>query len=355
VIHFVTPRSGAFGIRDFVDLHAPDLANALTVHHYEELPGCRSVPSGTWIFAALDQLTAGGMALVQELAGQLQQPQSESRVLNDPSRVLLRYGLLERLHAEGLNVHRAARAGSRLGDLRYPVFVREEFQHNGAISPLLKDAVDLRNALGVAARRGYQLDELLVVEFVDTQDAVGRYQRYAAFVIDGTIVAKELMSGTEWMLKSPASAPEAADLLAEREWVIGNPHEQELRVIFDVAGVDYGRIDFGLIDGRIETWEINLNPTIRRGRTPDRTPLSAALDALREPTRQHFTRSFVDALRAADPYTSTRAVPVRYSAATVRQAAPMIRPDGRRWHRLVERTLGRVPLLKRALAALRAR
>jgi hypothetical protein len=32
--------------------------------------------------------------------------------------------------------------------------------------------------------------------------------------------------------------------------------------IFDRAGITYGRIDYGLLSGRIQVWEINTNPMV---------------------------------------------------------------------------------------------
>src|SRR5262249_42167607 len=40
------------------------------------------------------------------------------------------------------------------------------------------------------------------------------------------------------------------------------PHRQALGEIFQAAGIEYGRIDYSVLDGRIVTWEINTNPTI---------------------------------------------------------------------------------------------
>ena len=41
-----------------------------------------------------------------------------------------------------------------------------------------------------------------------------------------------------------------------------NPHEAELRAIFKLARIDYGRIDYGIKDGQIQVWEINTNPML---------------------------------------------------------------------------------------------
>jgi len=45
-----------------------------------------------------------------------------------------------------------------------------------------------------------------------------------------------------------------------------------LRRIFDIAGIDYGRIDYSLRDGAVETWEINTNPVHMVAAVPPGTP-----------------------------------------------------------------------------------
>jgi hypothetical protein len=54
--------------------------------------------------------------------------------------------------------------------------------------------------------------------------------------------------------------------VADNPSYIGIPHREELRQIFDLAGITYGRIDYGLRAEKIQVWEINLNPTLIQGR-----------------------------------------------------------------------------------------
>jgi hypothetical protein len=51
-------------------------------------------------------------------------------------------------------------------------------------------------------------------------------------------------------------------LREEREFVETNPHEAWVREVFRVAGVEYGRIDYAILDGRPQAWEINTNPGV---------------------------------------------------------------------------------------------
>ena len=350
MIHFVVNRDGAFLMRDFVELHAPTLAPHIGIVHYEDLPARTTLASGTYIFAALDQLTPGGMALVRELVSQLRNPASGCRVLNDPDKVKLRFELLSTLHRAGLNRHAVARVSDRAPNVRFPVFVREESQHHGSITPLLRNHRELQRAIGRALLRGYRLSELLIVEYCETGDTRGRYHRYSAFVVGSQVIGRELMVGDTWLLKSHGNAPTLAEVAAENAYVIGNEHAAQLAPIFAIAGIEYGRIDYSVVDGRIETWEINTNPTIRRGRQLDPLPIPDEINRLRDPMRAHFTKAFADALLAHDIESPMREIDVRYSAECLRRAHPMVRDDGMTWFRHVARALTPlVPVLNRAI------
>ena len=56
--------------------------------------------------------------------------------------------------------------------------------------------------------------------------------------------------------------PVEAQIRAEARYVAENPHADEIRKIFEIARIDYGRIDYSLKNGQIRVWEINTNPVI---------------------------------------------------------------------------------------------
>ncbi len=98
-------------------------------------------------------------------------------------------------------------------------------------------------------------------------------------------------------------------ILEERAYIVGNPHEAQLREIFGIAGVGYGRIDYAVLNGRVQTWEINLHPTIGRGPGEDRKKrVPPELEPLRDVGKAHFHRGFSAAWEAVD-------IPVRRKAA----------------------------------------
>ena len=65
-------------------------------------------------------------------------------------------------------------------------------------------------------------------------------------------------------------------MASERHFVEANLYESILRRAFDLAGIDYGRADFSIVDGAPQIYEINTNPkhasrhALERETHPDR-------------------------------------------------------------------------------------
>jgi hypothetical protein len=102
------------------------------------------------------------------------------------------------------------------------------------------------------------------------------------------------------MLKFGGSEFSRSMVEEELDYLVSNPHEAALREIFALAGVGYGRIDYSMKDGRLVTWEINLNPTIGRGRRPSTGKVPPELEATRRRGKEHFYRRFREAWEAVD-------------------------------------------------------
>ena len=299
MIRFVVPAGHEFGMREYLEYWGRNVADRFHILYLEALAEKAVVSRGAYLFAGLDRLDEGQMELAVAVANEI--ADAGWAVYNHPARVLTRLPLLEELHARGLNDFAVRRAGDSFAGLRFPVFLRQEAAHNGAVSDLLQTPQALRAALGRAVLRGYPVSDLLVMEFLDTQDQEGFYRKYAAFNVGGTIVPRSLAHGRAWMLKHRASDFTRKMMEEERAYVLGNPHAESLRDIFRVAGVDYGRIDYAVLDGRVQTWEINLNPTIGRGLRPSSGSIPEALQPLRIEARDRFYSAFESALAALDP------------------------------------------------------
>jgi hypothetical protein len=92
-------------------------------------------------------------------------------------------------------------------------------------------------------------------------DTRGLYRKYGAFIIGNRVFPKSVQFSRHWVQKSQAlKEPEL--LREEIEYVEQNPHEKVLREIFALARIEYGRMDYGILNDRVQVWEINTNPTI---------------------------------------------------------------------------------------------
>lgn len=323
MIHFLVPRSGGFTIGEYLESRGRGLADFATVLHYEDLLAGQTLPVGTYVFAALDQLYPADRAAMGRWADAL--VQAGARVLNSPRDILLRLELLEELSRRGLNRHTATRADGDWSRLRFPVFLREEHRHTGALTSLLQTSSEVQAALARALIRGHRLKDLLVVEFCDCVSPDGFFRKYSAFAVGSQILPKNMAHRRHWMVKHGESEFTSEMILEERAYVFGNPHEHELRRLFDLARVDYGRIDYSLKDGAIETWEINTNPAIGAGLrsgTTDHVP--SQLEPLRQPAKEQFDRLFQAAFEAVDSKVSSEAV-VAFSKGAL--ARPIVTRD----------------------------
>ena len=113
----------------------------MRIIHYEDLPDRARFERGTYILTALEYMSPPMLALLTAIHGQLAGVEG-FRFLNHPVRTLRRFDLLRELERRGENPFRAVRAGGDLEGLRYPVFLRAERSHDGAVraSPFGREA-----------------------------------------------------------------------------------------------------------------------------------------------------------------------------------------------------------------------
>jgi hypothetical protein len=283
VITFWVSRDDAAGFAHYLETRGAEIRDRFTVRCYDwkgmasgQLP---PVAGGAQIFAAVDRLNEPEREAAAQLYRQVSAVQPAVPMLNDPASCLLRPRLLDRLAREGINAFRCypAEAAERVG--RFPVFVRESFGHSGALTPLLDSAAALRSALRTLRLRGYRRRELLIVEFLDTSRD-GRFRKYSAFRVGDAIVPAHIMVGREWVMKAESNERTLASAEEELAFVEDNPHEHWLRQVFALAGIAYGRIDYAMLEGRGQVWEINLNPTIGRGPQAKVRPMTPEVEAV---------------------------------------------------------------------------
>ncbi|MGA3185532.1 MAG: hypothetical protein ABSF22_00350 [Bryobacteraceae bacterium] len=263
---------------------------------YPELFRTRSMPRGAWIFTALDALSDAELGMVHHL-------QSAARdaglpVFNPAREALHRYELLQALHQSGRNDFRAYRADGPLDAIRYPVFVRLANEHDGSLTPLLHDRAALRRAMAYLSLRALPRRELLVVEFCETVSADGLYRKYSIFRIGNAYIPRYLHIGPHWMTKSDTRGADEALIAEEMDYLRQNPHASWVREVFEMAHIEYGRLDYGLRNGRPQAWEINFTPVLAGN--PNR-PGERQINRLTHPAKELAHAAIKEAFERIDP------------------------------------------------------
>lgn len=239
MIYYLVTRPHSYTIATFVQGWGKALAGRVTVGAYDGLLGGGELPpGGVVIFSDLDRLAPAERAALAPVHARL------PRALNDPARSLLRFELLRALYARGINQFNVHRFGD--APARFPVFLRPDAGFLNK-APALQSTLD-----GIPPGH-------IAVEFCDTADADGIYRKYGAFVVGERIVPRHLFFSRDWLVKG-ADLCDPAYLDEEIAYVKGNPHAAQLLEVCRTAHIGWGRIDYALVDGRIQVWEINTNP-----------------------------------------------------------------------------------------------
>lgn len=260
MVVFVTLPAGAGHVGYFLNRYGHAHARKMAEIAYHDLARRSSVPGGVYVFCDRERMSEVQRKLAIRLWDQLAVGGESVRLLNNPRTQLSRFDLLNKLHQEDINDFRAFRADALPKDLRWPVFVRQENDHAGPKSGLIHNSDDLWRAIAQGVLGGANLRDVLVVEYVDAVSPDGAYRKYGAYRVGGRIFGQHLLLGTEWSVKSDKRHKTPQAQQENRDYFLQNPHRDLLMPYFEMAGIEYGRVDYAFVDGRIQIWEINDNP-----------------------------------------------------------------------------------------------
>lgn len=242
---------------------------------YDRLDLAEPMPPGVYLLTDFERLLRPERRFVRRLHDRLAAHPDRYRVINDPAKWKDRFTLVNALADAGINGYRAYRLHEIDQRVRYPVFVRRDNDHEAPRSPLLHSRDELRQYL----RHRHPRDRLwpgnlMVVEYSDAGRCGERYHKYAAMKIGDRLIARHVLCSGDWIVKH-ADVIDDALAAEEAAFVDAFAHRDQVARAFEIAGVDYGRIDYAVRDGRIRVWEINTNPVIAveaEGLAPPRLP-----------------------------------------------------------------------------------
>lgn len=282
-------------MREFLaDLGKP-LVDIVRVHNYTEFLRNRRLPArATYVFSDVDRLSGSQSVSIFDRWKRLED--AGARLLNHPLRVMRRYDLLRWAYENGINSFDSYMVIEHRKPKRFPVFIRRAFDHEGSISPLIRNQAELDNAIAAMRAASEWPGDKIITEYIDVSNADGVFRKYAAFRIGDVLFPRQIMAAKQWIVKKPEfDSPELA--AEEAAYLETNPHGEQLMRIFEAARVEYGRIDYCVVDGRVQVFEINTNPSIIgvSSTAQIRDP-----NSLRGPTYRRAIDRYIEAFAALD-------------------------------------------------------
>lgn len=245
---------------EFLNSRGQALKGRVQVILPHELATQRRLQVGTYIFTDPDLWTPWQ----REVLGQVWQTLAEhagSRLLNNPIAHLGRLEFQRSLVAEGINNFRTFTASALPSNLRFPVFLRFADDHKGARSPLLEDWEQLEEGLLRAALGGADHEKLLITEFSETVGEDGLYRKYGVYRIGKHIIPRLINFDRSWVVKSPNVVTQQT-LKEEMDFLQFFSDHRTISHMFDLGGLEFGRVDYSFENGQMRVWEINPNPVI---------------------------------------------------------------------------------------------
>ena len=284
MIHFILARNNSFTIKKYLGKRGKSIANIVKIIYYDNLTELLNLRTSAIIFSDFDRLTSDQLEEVKKIHTQIKVKYPELILINDPTEVKLRFDLLKQLKKAGINNYDVFRLTEPLHNLPYPVFLREQNNHTGALSELIYDLKTLERNVLALNLQGYPNQNMMAVEFVNVATKDGVYKKYSALKVKDGIYPRQLDYDMHWMVKTSIRFniyPEKEFDREFEEYVSENPHKLWLERVFKIAGIDYGRIDYGVFEGRPIVWEINLNPDYGNRRRKDGEKPNQTVDRIR--------------------------------------------------------------------------
>lgn len=273
MIRYLTTSRHQYTINAYLASWGKELAKEIKPVTYEELFRTPWLTPACYAFTDFDRLTTKETFLAREVWDALNR--AGMPLLNHPARTMRRYELLRMLKEEEINLFDVYRITEHRAPKNFPVYLRFYDEHQGSWSDLIKDAQHLEKVTNALVDRGDDRDRLILEEFLDTKDERGFYRKYSAFAVGERVVPRHIFYSKKWVVRTPDFVDEAT-IAAELDFVNTNPHRDQLEHIFKLSRTQLGRIDYALVDGKVQVWEINSNPQLmsaRDGGGPARMPV----------------------------------------------------------------------------------
>jgi hypothetical protein len=292
MIYYITPEPNRWTINKFLLGWGKEIASRIQVISYQRIFRRKSLRVGTYIFTALDKLSPNQLEMAARAWEVLESYGHGIRLLNHPLRLKRRYELLRTLYDVGINDFNVYRLTECRCPKCFPVFIRVENNHQGPETPLLATQHELDAAIERIVKEGKNRNDRMITEFCGHIDSDGYYRKYSAFVVAGEILPRHILFSRNWMAKGNTRDYNENTFKKEQAFFDHNPHKDRLKRICAIANIDYGRIDYTVINQRVQVFEINTAPQI--------AGLGSSADPKRTMLKAQFSKKLINAFHLLD-------------------------------------------------------
>ncbi|WBU58189.1 hypothetical protein [Paracoccus sediminicola] len=291
MLTFVISEEHQYTIRDVLETRDHALHGRVIILSYDDFLSLPRLPRSTYLFLDIERLAHEQVERITSRLQHLEAAAQGLRVLNRPDRIGSRMQIMGALKRAGINDFDLLPIDTPPEKLRFPVFLRGISDHDGPKSQLIQNAAELSQAIAALDMpQGYG-----ITEYVDARNADGLHEKRSYMRIGDSLFPSALDTSQHWVCKGEHSDP-ANVAQPDREIAFLNSDEDRevLRRGFEAAGIDYGRADYAIIDGRPQIFEINTNPWLE---PPENVPAISRQGAL------IMIRRFFEALIGLDAAT----------------------------------------------------
>ncbi|MFV0411319.1 MAG: hypothetical protein ACK5LJ_16960 [Paracoccus sp. (in: a-proteobacteria)] len=273
-----------YTVRDVLETRPHPLHGRIFILSYDEFLSLPRLPRATWLFLDIERLSADDLAATLARLERLRAACPDAQILNRPERIRGRMEVMARLSAARINDFRVLPLDTPPDELRFPVFLRGIQDHDGPKSQLLHSPAELAEAIAaLPAPEGH-----VITEYIDARNDEGLFEKRSYMQIGACLFPSALDTSRNWVCKGEHGNPDSvAQPVRELDFMNGIDDREGLQQAFALTGIDYGRADYAIVDGRAQIFEINTNPWLE---PPEQVPAPSRSGA------ERMIAAWIDAL-----------------------------------------------------------
>lgn len=230
---------------------------------YKRLLRRFTIPRGTYVFTDRERMDQWELRVFAHLYDHLQNAGSGYHVLNNPALMTNRLELLRLLYREGINQFNVYPVSEQQIPERFPVFIRHIYDHKKPLTGLLNNKYELEQALKKLREENEPAEGTMIVEYCAEPIIDNLFRKISVFRVGEKVFFYQTVHEQNWLIKyGTMNSATQALYQEELEMIENNAYEEIMHRVFNLADIEYGRADCGVVDGKIQVYEINTNPHI---------------------------------------------------------------------------------------------